>query len=397
MPELDPYGYVQEEYLVSGTVDGQPYSTSLLVRKPRDPSKFSGLVAVETIHAAGAIPFWGTGREVWAPGGHAWVAVASQRAALEGQVKKFNPKRYGALSVPEVPGASQPAPQPGAQPAPPNPAAAGAQDRISQAIVSQIGAMLKSNPANGPLKGMRVRYLLLGGSSQTGGTTWRYLEQSHATARLADGKPIFDGYFPAEAFAAAPLSGGDAAVVNAVTEGDLVNALSRKRPLGERADSDSAKDRFRHYIITGASHVPTRGQPRDAKTGEYPSQFPSSPFFKQSLQHLVNWVTRGVVPPKGPRIEVANGEIVRDQAGNAKGGIRSPYVDVPTVRYLAAKNGLTGTQEPIPADKLKAMYGSRAQYLQRFNASLDKAVAGRWISRQDAAKLKSEEAKNPPF
>ena len=59
-----PYGYVEEEYFVSGTVDGKPYSTTLLVRKPEDPSKFSGLVAVETIHTAGAIVLWGS-QKVW--------------------------------------------------------------------------------------------------------------------------------------------------------------------------------------------------------------------------------------------------------------------------------------------------------------------------------------------
>ena len=50
LPVLVPYGYVEEEYFVSGTVDGTPYSTALLVRKPQDPARFSGLVAIETIH-----------------------------------------------------------------------------------------------------------------------------------------------------------------------------------------------------------------------------------------------------------------------------------------------------------------------------------------------------------
>ena len=101
LPVLVPYGYVEEEYFVSGTVDGKPYSTALLVRKPQDPARFSGLVAVETIHAAGAIPLWGS-REVWLAGNHGWVAVASQRTALESHVKQFNPERYATLEVPEA-------------------------------------------------------------------------------------------------------------------------------------------------------------------------------------------------------------------------------------------------------------------------------------------------------
>lgn len=58
-PILKPYGYIEEEYFVSGAAGGKPYKTSLLVRKPSDPDRFSGLVAVETIHAAGAVPLWG--------------------------------------------------------------------------------------------------------------------------------------------------------------------------------------------------------------------------------------------------------------------------------------------------------------------------------------------------
>ena len=40
LPVLQPYGYIEEEYFVSGTVDGKPYTTSLLVRKPKDVTKF---------------------------------------------------------------------------------------------------------------------------------------------------------------------------------------------------------------------------------------------------------------------------------------------------------------------------------------------------------------------
>src|SRR5262249_27414946 len=154
-------GYVEEEYFISGTVDGQPYRTSLLVRKPSDAARFSGLVAVETIHAQGAIPFWGSGREVWMPGGHAWVAVASQRVALEDHAKRANPTRYATLSIPNL---ATPGQGPGGI------AASTPQDRFSQAIMTQVGALLKDNPRTGPLRGLRVRWLVMGGSSQTGGT-----------------------------------------------------------------------------------------------------------------------------------------------------------------------------------------------------------------------------------
>ena len=59
------------------------------------------------------------------------VAVASQRVALEGQVKKFNANRYAKLSIPEL----EPAPT-GAMPA--ALMSGGAQDLFSQMIMTQV-------------------------------------------------------------------------------------------------------------------------------------------------------------------------------------------------------------------------------------------------------------------
>lgn len=396
MPDLERVGYVQEEYVVSGTVDGKPYRTSLLVRKPKDMKRFSGLVGVETIHAGGAIPFWGVGREVWAPGGHVWIAVASQRVALEERVKKFNPKRYAGLSIPEAPAGA-------------DGMAASPQDRISQAIMTQVGALLKSNSRSGPFAGRRVRYLLMGGSSQTGGTTLRYIAQSNAAAIMPDGSPIYDGYMPAEAFSTVPISGGRSAVVHVVGEGDydlfrLGNPTVR---FAAREDSDARNDRFRAYEYAGASHVPTRGRTTNDKPGEYPSQYPTPPLYKMALLHLIDWVTKGTVPPRGARLEqTAAGVMIRDEHGNVKGGIRTPWVDVPTARIIASaplgpgdprSRAQMGIQENFPAAKLAQLYGTRENYLGKFGASIDALVAGRWVTAADGAKLKAEEAAKPPF
>ena len=396
LPVLVPYGYIEEEYVVAGTVDGKPYSTSFLVRKPKDPARFSGLVAVETIHAAGAIPLWGS-REVWLPGNHGWVAVASQRTALETHVKQFNPQRYAMLHIPQAGAAAGAA----------NTRGGGAQDLISQEIMTQVGALLKRNAQNGPFAGMNVEYLIMGGASQTGGTTLRYIEHSHARARMADGRPIYDGYLPSLSFPSTPVAGGDAAVVHTVAEGDLVRALTSGRTLALRPDGDAPDDRYRHYQIVGTSHVGTRGvtDPVEifptladvVEPGELLSQFPGADLSRAAVSNLVAWVMKGVAPPKAPVIQVADGEIVRDEFGNAKGGVRSPYVDMPTVRYLAAARGLIGLQEPIPADKLRSLYQSRADYLKRFNQGIDKMAAGRWLLPKDGERLKAEEANQPPF
>jgi hypothetical protein len=405
-PDLAPYDYIEEEYFVSGMVGGQPYKTSMLVRKPRDRRKFSGLVAVETIHAQGAVPLWGN-KKVWMGGGHGWVGVGSQLIALRDHIQKKNPARYASLALPVAPA-----------PAQANPMAmmgAGPQDMISQEIMTQVGRLLKANAPSGPFGGMTVTRLLMGGASQTGGTTLRYIAQSHAGARLAGGKPVYDAYLPQMAFPAEPLPMIDAVVVHPCTEGDLMNALSQKRPIGYRDDSDGPS-RYRHYEIAGDSHVGMRGITDPLKVfstlgnairpGEHLSQFPAAELMIPITQNLVDWLTKGTPPPRAARIEVANGEIVRDAVGNAKGGVRSPYVDLPTVRYIAAAplapgenpfRRLIGLEEPIAPDRLRTMYGSRENYLRRFDAQIDQMLAGRWLFAEDAARLKREEAARPLF
>lgn len=77
---------------------------------------------------------------------------------------------------------------------------------------------------------MSLKYLIMGGASQTGGTTLRYIEQSHAKAHMSDGKPIYDGYLPMEAFpTGSPVSAADAVIVHPVTEGDVMNVLNANR------------------------------------------------------------------------------------------------------------------------------------------------------------------------
>src|SRR5262245_22232612 len=48
------FKYEATEYFISGTANGQPYKTRLVVRKPMNNSKFSGLVLVEPMHPSGS-------------------------------------------------------------------------------------------------------------------------------------------------------------------------------------------------------------------------------------------------------------------------------------------------------------------------------------------------------
>jgi hypothetical protein len=142
------------------------------------------------------------------------------------------------------------------------------------------------------------------------------------------------------------------------------------------------------------------------RPGEHLSQFPAAEMMSPITLHFVDWVLKGTPPPHAAPIEVADGRIVRDAVGNAKGGVRSAYVDVPTVRYIAAAptaagenpfRRLIGLEEPIAPAKLRAMYGTREAYLRMFDRRIDEMVAAGWLLRDDAARLRAEEAKRPLF
>jgi hypothetical protein len=275
---------------------------------------------------------------------------------------------------------------------------------ISNSILSQVGALLKREPPAGPFGDMRVTHLIMGGSSQTGGTTLAYIRNAHAEARLAGGAPIFDGYYPSLAGGTEPVSGGDAAVVHALGEGDIMGG----RPLGyRRPDADEPDDRYRLFEVVAASHVPTRGYESaaeifplladaDPASGRL-SQFPAAMPYMAAMHNLIEWVTRGTAPPKADRIETDdNGEIVRDEYGNARGGVRLTYVDVPFATYIASSPGDTmyqrmiGLEVPFAKEQLTALYPTHDDYVAKVKESVAGLVRDRWIFPEHGDEILAE-------
>jgi hypothetical protein len=157
--DLDEHGYVEEEYAFSGTADGSPCRVPVLIRKPKDPAKFSGLVVVEPMHAAGVIPTWNSFQHIIMADGHAWATIGAQRMAFE-QWRNFDPVRYANLALPTIGERSWPV-------GPLRFSHRTPQDEISREIMTQFGAMLKSNRDDGPFSALPVRYTIMSGNSQT--------------------------------------------------------------------------------------------------------------------------------------------------------------------------------------------------------------------------------------
>src|SRR5712671_4456386 len=94
--DLAHFNYVTKEYFVSGTANGQPYKTRIVIRRPSDNSRFSGLVLAESMH----------------PSGNPWMFHFTHRYSMtEGHIgleilttatqafTEFNPARYKDLAV----------------------------------------------------------------------------------------------------------------------------------------------------------------------------------------------------------------------------------------------------------------------------------------------------------
>ena len=86
--------YQAKEYFVSGTANGQPYKTRIVVRMPEDKSKFSGLVLAESMHGSGSAHMFEFTSMYTMASGHAAVEILTTGPA------QFVQHEQGALQGP---------------------------------------------------------------------------------------------------------------------------------------------------------------------------------------------------------------------------------------------------------------------------------------------------------
>lgn len=415
---LDDFDYVEEEWFATGEADGHPYATTLFVRRPRNREGFSGTVIAEPLHAMGASPVWMyTSAEIMRSG-HVSAVIASQKTALDTHVKGFDPQRYESLRIdadppspdaPELDTLNLPVRDPAKMAA--FMAEMQRQNYASNTILAQVGAALAA--AAGPLEGWPVAHVILSGHSQTGGVVTSFIQNAHSLQRLSDGSSVFHGYFPAGA-AAAAFGDCEVPILQLLSEGDISdpNRPGREGRKYRRPDSDEPGDRYRLYELAGVAHMGTRYPPyndpgmwQQAPTaGNVPtdvlmSSLPHNELFDMALHHLVDWVAKGVTPPRADRIEVGpDGYFAKDEHGNSRGGIRCVYLDVPRARYFANPRnedgtpamGVVGTEEPFEKEELGRLYRDHSDYIERFNRRLEELISQRWFLEEDALELRDE-------
>ncbi|MGO8860630.1 MAG: alpha/beta hydrolase domain-containing protein [Acidimicrobiales bacterium] len=418
---LEEFDYVEEEWFATGEVEGHIYRTTMTVRRPRDGSRFSGVVVVEPVHAASAAPIWIYTSTFLMRSGHGWAAICSQKSALEAFVKPANPERYASLEIwsdaggPEASGIN---PLMGL---PREPAAMQARmeqmrriNVLSTPILTQVGAALGGGA--GPFAGLDLRHVVLAGHSQTGGVVTDYIVNGHDAPRLQDGSPSYDGFFPTGS-PSVTFGPCDVPIVQVLSDGDISdpNRPGREGRKYRRDDGDDPGDRYRLYELAGVGHMGTRYPPYSdnatwqndplGTAGSVPrdtpmNSLPHGELFSMALHHLVRWVADGVAPPRADRIEVdPNGLLAKDEYGNSRGGVRCAQMDVPRLTYFSNPGvkedgtpafGVVGIEEPLPPETLKELYPHHAAYVERFNRRLDELIAQGWFLAEDADGMRAE-------
>ena len=86
-----------------------------------------------------------------------------------------------------------------------------------------------------------------------------------------------------------------------------------------------------------------------------------------------------------------------DRFGNAVGGYRTPYLDVPIATYHTSSKGETfcpelARTEPFDWERLTALYRSPKAYRARLDAEVARAVRERRITPGDGMRMRAETA-----
>ena len=428
--DLAALGYVEEEYFLSGQarayeIEGERgsdgrwsvspagsagYRTRLVVRRPRDPGRFNGTVAVEWLNVSAgtdAEPDWACTHRHLIREGFAWAGVSAQKAGIDGgglaegpHLRKVNPGRYQTLSHPG--------------------------DAFAYDIFSQAGRVLRDSRGRPPLGGLSPARLIAMGESQSAAFLVTYVNAVDPAARVYDGYLIhgrgaagagLGGFRPARA--RTPERIRDDARVPVLTLQSETDVASMGGGLARGPDSE----RFRLWEVAGAAHADTylvQGAARDTgalsaaelaaalapvaevqgfSTGTLINSGPQQHYVSQAaLARLDAWVRGGAAPPAAARLELTEDgrAFAADQHGIALGGVRTPWVDVPAavLSGLRPEGGagfmfLFGTTRPFSAAELDRLYpGGPGSYLEQFAQSLDRAVDQGFILEADAAEIR---------
>ncbi len=305
-------------------------------------------------------------------------------------------------------------------------------DRFSYDIFTQAGVAVR-RAAGTILDDLMVERVLAVGESQSAFRLTTYVNV------IDPAEPTFDGYLlhsragvapplhdvddPAAAMLGEPVLFRDdlrvpLLCVQAETDLLMLGYLAARqhdgrapRGVGDRGHRARRRvhvrgrdDRHRHLPIDELAAAWTPGTDLFGFLVDLPVNAGAQHYVMNAAVHrLERWVRDGTRPPASPRLEVRDGAFVLDDHGNVRGGIRTPHVDVPTAVLSGFGNGghpvafLAGSTTPFDAAKLAELYTDRDDYLARYAAATDAAVAAGFVLAADADEIKAIAEVNCPI
>jgi hypothetical protein len=452
--DLSRYGYVENEYLLSGesnvygwtpsggfetsVLRSGDYTTRMLVRRPKNMKKWSGKVNVEIINMTAGYDWTAVWSALWERtirDGDVYVGVTSKPNVLEG-MKRFDPDRYAELSWdnPLPPGEQACGTLPGQPGYNPNLSRL-YENGLAWDMFTQTGRLLKSRSTDNPL-GSPAKQVVLSGESQSANYLLTYYRFFTPAATLPNDRPIFDGYF-AEAGplgstgtpinqCAAPLALDDNQRVfpdRSVPWADIYSQYEYDgiRRWDAPPDSNTSGAKHVFWEVAGSNHGwewqylygDANAEDLIAAGFSDPATYawscgpnnPEVPLYmseKALFVQLKQWIETGKAPTPAPRIlhePVVPGDNPRvddktiyDGLNNAMGGIRFPMVEAPVASFGIGKSVLSGDcPEIVPFDAatLDALYPSRRNYLEQYDAATDLLLRQGFILKEDAEKLRT--------
>jgi dienelactone hydrolase len=390
--QLADYGYLERQYFLSGLADtheptsmadslyghldrdnaadlavrpavigkklesDRPYTTRVIVLRPQSAERFSGVVVLEPLHPRGRPSARARLLPYLLAAGHAWVGV--ENPITFRKLRRERPAAFGSLAA----------------------------EHPSQiwGMLTQTAQALRTSA----LLDMPVRRIVMTGYSNSGTVTALYANSFGD--RKIDGRYLIDGYLPfASGVYNHPLG---VPVIRVMTQSDFAHyGVTANR----REDSDLPHNRYRLVEVSGTTHSQTVGDtcalysmPENAIENDVPLDM----VLGQALQNLIAWIDDGVAPPRAPRLGFADGKVIVDEFGHATGGLRLPHVVAPLSSLNASAPGceMAGFRIPLERSQLRRLYPTPNDFIERRAAVAAELEQQRWISAQDAQRIREE-------
>lgn len=433
--DLAPFGYVEEEFFLSGTAssfvsdgtlsfDGKwsalscesaAYTTRVLVRRPAAARRFNGTVVVEWLNVSGgfdAAPDWTSAHTLLLRDGFAWVGVSAQYVGVHGgppldldlHLKAVDPVRYGPLLHPG--------------------------DSFSYDLFSQAGLAVRGLPELlGPL---RPRRLIAIGESQSAFRLVTYVDAIHPLARVYDGFLVHSRGGGAAPLSEPPQPAVDAPSVARIRDDVDVPVLTFQTEtdvvaIGSFAARQPDARNVRTWEVAGTAHAdtymlvegktdagraaldtthlpPVHSVHGGSVTCDLPiNAGPQHYVLSAALRSLVAWVRRGRSRASPPPLSVQPGVppvLERDALGNAVGGIRTPAVDAPIAAFSGVGQEVgssctrLGTTIAFDAATLQSLYPDSRTYLDAVRRAARRATRLGFLLAIDARAIRRAAAES---